>query len=148
MFVIAVTSVVRVFGSYGETDTLLTFAGDSMWSPIDLSKTTRLRDAYFNGDLNVQWIIVALQTITSRHGDLRKITLHICGYSFRDPATHVRQMVGETEYKQWLDLDRLLVQLWELHSIRPRVTYGVVPEHREKDVVDGMSYFLHKERNS
>ena len=85
---------------------------------------------------------MALQTITPGHGDLRQITLHICGYSFRDPATYVRQMVGEAEYEQWVDLDRLLVQLWELHSIRPKVTYGVVPEHREKDVIDCVSYLL------
>ena len=138
-----VTGPVRLFAFYGETDTLLMFTGDSMGSPIDLSKATRLRDVHFDGgDLNAHWIIMALQTITSRHRDLRRITLYVCGYTFSDAGAHVRDMFGETLYKQWLDLDRLLLQLWELHSVRPKVTYGVVPENHEKDVIDCVSYLL------
>ena len=43
-----------------------------------------------------------------------------------DPAlttigVNVTEMVGERILGQWLDLDRLLVQLWESRFIRPTV---------------------------
>ena len=33
------------------------------------------------------------------------------------------QTVGEANFKQWLNLDRLLVQVWESRSIRPKVIF-------------------------
>ena len=74
--------------------------------------------------------------------NLRQITLYVSEYTFSDAGAHVRDMFGEALYKQWLDLDCLLVQLWELQPIRPKVTYGLVPENHEKDVIDCVSYLL------
>jgi hypothetical protein len=39
-----------------------------------------------------------------------------------DPrCVSIRVLLGETVYQEWLELDRLLVQLCELHSIRLEV---------------------------
>lgn len=41
-----------------------------------------------------------------------------------------------------MDLDRLLIQLWELRSVRPRINYLAVPQSEEKEVVDCVSCLL------
>ena len=77
---------------------------------------------------SVQFVITALQTISSEHRDLRQIAIHI---PYDSPITgadvNIRQAIGETDYGQWLNLDRLLVRLWETYSIRPEVA---VPTER------------------
>ena len=126
---------VWLFNFFVETDTLLPFAGVSMRSSIDLSKATRLRVARFDSaHMDTMWIVTALQTITSRHGDLRQIVIDIYDPTFRDPGTDIRQMVGEAVYGEWLDLDRLLVQFWELRSIRLKIVYIMTSEDIEEAV--------------
>ena len=66
---------------------------------------------------------MALQTINSK--DLREITVRPNSYNFRHG-------VDETIRREWEDLDRLLVQFWTSHSIRPKVTYE--PGPRRKDI--------------
>jgi hypothetical protein len=46
---------------------------------------------------------------------------------------NVRRVVKEADFGQWLDLDRLLVQLWESRSICPKVEWVMrqVPYMRE-----------------
>ena len=44
-----------------------------------------------------------------------------------NPADVVKD-IGETSYQGWLELDSVLAQLWESHSVRPVVTYKVLPE--------------------
>ncbi|KAF9644813.1 hypothetical protein BDM02DRAFT_843031 [Thelephora ganbajun] len=88
-------------------------------APIDLSKATKLRNAIFRaGSLNIAWITLVLQTISPGHRDLRQISIHVR----RAPVLATvdddkRQAIGG----QWLNLDRLLVQFWESHSIRTKV---------------------------
>ena len=68
-----------------------------------------------------------------------------------DVGTNIRQTVGEATARQWLDLDHLLVEFWELCSIRPRVecvTLGkkqqnaeycirfLLPEMMERGIID------------
>ena len=90
---------------------------------IDLSKATRLKDVGFlSKSLSVDWITTTLQTITIKHRDLQRISIRM----LLDPAlttigVNVMEMVGERILGQWLDLDRLLVQLWESRFIRPTV---------------------------
>ena len=31
---------------------------------------------------------------------------------------------GEAVHQEWLDLDHVLVQFWNSHSVRPEITYG------------------------
>lgn len=94
---------------------------------IDLSKATKLRDATFEFR-RPQWVSDTLRTITPSNGNLQQISLGapyvIFTLSFRsvDPATLPR-VLGETTYREWLELDRLLVLLWETHSIRLKILY-------------------------
>ena len=99
---------------------------------IDLSKATKLKDVTFHCvGHNVEWVIVALQTVTSNQHDFQKISLHLC--PLRSPhipggnAARARDVVGESNYKQWLELVHLLVQLWESHSIRLTVSHWASP---------------------
>ena len=77
---------------------------------------------------------MALQTVTSRHGDLRQIVISIYLPTYNGPGADVRQVVGEAVYGEWLDLDCLLVQFWELRSIRPKVRYSVMSKDKEKAI--------------
>jgi hypothetical protein len=82
--------------------------------PLDLSKATKLKDLTFLcGRQNIQRITMALQSVKSKN--LRQITIHPHG-SFED-------LIGPVDHPQWQDLDRLLVQFWTSHSIRPMIKY-------------------------
>ena len=42
-----------------------------------------------------------------------------------------------------MDIDRLLVEFWELRSIRPKITNGSTPRNDEKGVmIDWVGYLL------
>ena len=68
---------------------------------------------------------MALQTVTPLHRDLRQISIYLPYYllTFLDNVGD-RRTVGEAISSQWYDLDRFLVQIWKLHSIRPKVGYA------------------------
>ena len=102
---------------------LLSSAGDIGPASIDLSKATKLRDVVFQPAMRtVTWIITALQTITTGHRDLRQISIHVPNnLPLTDDGGNVGQIVGEVTYREWLDLDDLLVQFWESRSIHPKV---------------------------
>ena len=68
--------------------------------------------------------------------------IHIYGPTPNNPGTDIRQIVGENVYGEWLDLDRLLVQFWELRLIRPKVTYNVVLVDKEKETINCVSCLL------
>ena len=102
------------------TDNLLLFLGQSR-SSFNLSKATKLSDAVFRlGSLNVEWVILALQTAGDEHQDLRRISIDVPSYLTRIHPD-IRAAIGEGTFGQWLDLDSLLVHLWESRSIRPSV---------------------------
>ena len=61
----------------------------------------------------VQWITTTLQTVKSKN--LRSIT--VC------PDHNYPETLGEAARQEWNDLDRLLVQFWSTHSIRPQFMY-------------------------
>ena len=81
---------------------------------------------------SVEWIIMALQTITPEHRELHQITIKTPHHTTRLGAD-LRRAVKETNCGQWLDVDRLLAQLSESRSIRPKVVYTV--GQRMKDYV-------------
>ena len=110
--------------------------GDSSTASIGLSKVTKLRHAVFlPTTLYVEWIALTLQTVTSEHRDLRQISIHApYGPKTRArPGVTVRQVVGEQIYRLWLDLDHLLVQLWESRSIR---SDAVSTSHHERRYIE------------
>jgi hypothetical protein len=93
---------------------LLVDADTSGKPPLDLSKASKLKELSFRlGGLDVQRITMALQTVQSEH--LQQITIHSCG-NFANP-------VEEAVRQAWQDLDRMLVQFWTSHSIRPKITH-------------------------
>ena len=140
---LAIAGVVRLFGFFVETDTLLPFTGGSTRSSIDLSRATRLRDAQFEcGDLSAEWIVMTLQTVTSKHRDIRKIGIRTYGLILNDPDADVRQIAGEAVYREWLDLDRLLVQFSELRSIRPKFRFDGMSSDREREAINFVSCLL------
>jgi len=65
---------------------------------------------------------MALQTITSEHRDLQQILIYV-------PSSSTSTGNQETD-RQWMDLDRHLVQLWESHAIRTKVKYSVASEEK------------------
>ena len=112
--------------------------------PLDLSKATKLQEVEFHCVIqDIQWIIMALQTAKSNN--LRKVI--ICfSVTFTDPPK-------ETVRREWLDLDRLLVELWTLRSVRltpkvpvitgrcdpGRLTRSLLPELSIRGGVDEVS---------
>ena len=73
-----------------------------------------------------------LRTITLNHRNLNRISVHLSRLLYdlipdlSDPTNPGRGIGGEI-HAEWLEFDRLLVQLWESHSICPRVLYTVPP---------------------
>ena len=109
--------MVRPFGICVPTDSLLSFpVGPAV---LDLSKATKLQDMTFRStSLNIGWITAAVQTTVPEHRELRKILIRV-PYSLT--CFDVDIMKESAVYREWLDLDRLLVQLWESNSTPPRV---------------------------
>ena len=64
---------------------------------------------------SVRWIVAALQTIESKK--LQQITIY---------PLRINNVITETIFREWEDLDRLLVQFASLQSIRTRVLYDLV----------------------
>lgn len=79
----------------------------------DLSKASKLKDLTFLVKRsNIHWVTAALQTVESKNLQQITIRLHI--------AT-LGNSTEETGHREWQDLDRLLIQFWTSHSIRPRL---------------------------
>jgi len=108
-------------------DNSISFLVGSVPGSFNLSKATKLRDLVFRPESqSVEWITMALQTITPEHQDLRHISIYV-PYYLTNSGPDIGELLGEATFREWLDLDRLLVQLWELYLIPPRVGY-VGPE--------------------
>jgi len=90
---------------------------------IDLSKATKLKDLIFRlGVLGPGRVIATLETITPEHRDLRRVSIHLPFKRIpRGDAAGFRFSFGGDIYEKWLELDRFLVQFWEVRSVRPKV---------------------------
>ena len=139
----AAPHLVRLFG-FRVDATFSLFAGDPPHTSIDLSKATRLQDIEFwCGQLRAKWVTMTLRTVTSKHKDLQKIFIHIYHRFTPDSSgASIRKVVGETTYREWLDLDRLLVEFWESRSIRPKVKYACASPNESKGAIDGVACLL------
>ena len=99
---------------------------------VNLSAATKLKHLEFRrARQNVQWVTTTLQTVESE--DLQLITL------WPSPET-LAPANTEPLLQQWRDLDRLLVQFWVSHSIRPKVAYQAMVGG--KDLRDSVSSLL------
>jgi hypothetical protein len=105
---------------------------------VDLSKATKLKDVVFRpGMRRAEWVVKALQTITPKNRDLRQLIIdipHNC--IFAGPGDNDEEGFGEPVHGQWPDLDRLLIQFWESHSIRPKVIFTA--EHGVEDSIGSL----------
>ena len=121
------------------------FAGDSDPASIDLSKATKLRDAAFIlTSPDVEWITLALQTITPEHRHLQRISICVLfTLALSRVGADLGQVIpaiGGSVSDWWLDLDHLLVQFWESHSIRPNITCVML--NKEKEIRECMGHLL------
>lgn len=67
---------------------------------------------------------MTLKTITSQHRDLQRLSIHIphiLSYAMPEHGGMLELIEAETPGTQWPDLDRLLLELWDSRSIRPKV---------------------------
>jgi len=72
---------------------------------------------------DIEWVTIVLQTITPKHRDFRQISIsmfYLSIFVLLGAETAIRE-VEEQTIEQWLELDRLLVQLWEPYSIPPKI---------------------------
>jgi hypothetical protein len=90
----------------------------------------------------VEWITLTLQTVTSKHRNLRRVyTSVLYDASLFNPNVRIEKAIGELSYNQWLGLDRLLTQLQDSHSIHPTICYdGSV--QRKEEMYKNMRYLL------
>lgn len=96
---------------------------DPAAGPIDFSKAIRLKELSFDfqrfGDV---FIAMALGTLTPKHTDFQKVTILVPSVLV-DESIGIRQSIGDEVYNQWMDLDRVLVRLWESNAIQTQVIY-------------------------
>ena len=73
-------------------------------------------------NLRVDWMSMALRTITRKNQDLRRVYILV---PYRLVAVgsgaDIREVIGGPLSGYWSELDRVLIQLSESHSIRPKV---------------------------
>ena len=78
---------------------------------------------------------MALNTITLEHKDLREISVHVYFGSipsFISSPTNPEQTAGDEVYRQWMDLDQLLVRLCEPHGVGLMVKYYYFSKNKEE----------------
>ena len=104
------------------------FAVPPLSALVNLVKATKLKDAVFMCRTDPRWILTTLRTVTPNH-KLQQVSLGMTfGVSLgcADPA-RIRHAIGEAAFQEWSELDRLLVQLSESHSIHVKVFYFGYP---------------------
>jgi hypothetical protein len=95
----------------------LTFAPAPDAIPADFSQAKRLKEVSFRFiRLDNVCAVMTLKTLTSDHRYLHKVSIYITLGDY----PNVKQMSEETR-GQWMDLDRLLVQLWEVNAVQTLV---------------------------
>ena len=122
------------FGTREQTDDLSWFPAESISTSVDLSEVTKLKVVTFRIDSwDIDWIAIALRTITRKHQDLREISILPATYALMVMlVADVRRIVREKGViGQWLELDHLLVQVWKSRPISLKVLYEVMPREGE-----------------
>jgi hypothetical protein len=113
-----------------------------MPTPINLSEATKLKCAMFGCEtLGAGCAITALESITSAHQGLEKISLYI---PHRDECrpTGMERVEKVNPGMRWSDLDLLLVKFWETRSICPQVLFPSSPRRDGASVQEWAKYLL------
>ena len=103
-------------------------ADEESLGSIDLLKAAGLKNVALKWKSSPRWATSTLRTITQNHGNLQRISLEIhWGFYARhaDNPADLRDKFGETIYQGWLELDAVLAQLWESHSIHSELVHFV-----------------------
>lgn len=123
-------------------------AGGPTAGAIDLTPATKLRNIEFRCEtLKIEWVARTLETITSKHQDLRQVSIKIpsdLAYLTAQNCAKIQRRIEEANPgMRWSDLDRLLIKLRESHAIRTTVVYPK-PEIGEgaKDLMGRAAYLL------
>ena len=99
---------------------------------MDLSKATKLQDVMLVCVSDPGWITSVLRTIPRDYRNLQRIAIDAsevvdeAGLDYVRPGDP-RGILEATTCERWLELDRLLAQLWESHPICLEVLYGALP---------------------
>jgi len=92
---------------------------------INLAEATNLKEVAFIcviGITGCRWIITALETITSRHRDLRQISISFLHDSdYTTDLELIQRSEAANPGMRWSDLDDILIQLLESHSVHPKI---------------------------
>jgi hypothetical protein len=109
---------------------------------------TKLKEVAFRSrKFFTTWITKALRTITSEHRNLRLISIYNASIYNSFPHSSPNITAG------WLDLDRILVQLWESHTVRTKIhtsgkedgevcefISGLLPETTKRGIIELVDY--------
>jgi hypothetical protein len=103
---------------------LLLSPAESKSTSIGLSKAKEIKDVVFQlTSQSVGWIPATLKTMP-KHRDLRGISICLSPYvTTTGVGGNASQVIGEANWGEWLDLDRLLIRFWESSSIRPKFVH-------------------------
>ena len=104
---------------------------------VDLSKAMKLKEVLFTCKFpGIEWVTATLETATKLQ-DLQRISIYV-----RSIVTRITLANGEEQtHTPWSDLDPLLIQFWESHSIRTKVSYP--PQDPEDEGRGGASWYKH-----
>ena len=90
---------------------------------LNFSRATELKSVTLACGSNPQWVIQALRTIAPDHRNLQWIGIDVTTWLPGSdlPPPFCLHELGEVAHWGWLELDHLLVQLWESHLIYVKV---------------------------
>ena len=101
------------------------FQGNPSVVLADFTKAKKLKETTFDfGACHTLWVVNSLKTITPEHREFRHISIHF-------PYSSRRRIEGNI-HKLWLDLDQILVQLWESHAVRVNALCSAGVEVRKR----------------
>ena len=101
---------------------------------INLSKSTMLKDAMLECTIDPGWITLTLNTLTRDHRNLQLVaidastvlrTIHSEIDDVDAHSVNLGDIIGQDRFRKWLELDLLLAQLRESHSISLEIPYVV-----------------------
>ena len=125
---------------------------------IDLSKATRLKEVeVWIRNLDDVPTAMVLKTLTSNHLNLQKVSLFVCIPSPFYKTVNAGQSIEAETRRHWIELDRVLIQLWESNAIQicvqveyPRVgrkevvrklMRGLLPWTMKSEAVELVDYY-------
>jgi hypothetical protein len=84
----------------------------------------------FTWEGNPRWAATTLRTVTRDNKNLQQLSLDVDLGSYGSDVDSnepdvILYDIGEACYQGWLELDSVLAQLWESHSIRTQIEYEV-----------------------